>query len=350
MVDFSNDDWLIGLSTMGIVILGYIIGLFFLYQSRKLRIRLLTIYSISFIFATTAWLPIVIDFISVLLTESSINKYLYVYLMWIPAPIAGILIFYIASEFLAPKNKWFIFAPFLVYQGFTTLGTILNPLGVVIFIEPPLTGFIHKAGLDPAGLSSFVGLIGFLIILVFAGLGYLRKAFKSEGIIRKKFIFLSISVIFVVGFGMLDSLTWGIALVLVRIGAMSNFIFAYLGLREEPEKIKIKPTEKEIKIEDSLFRIRKRPAEITEAEITYYKEQKICLVCKGKVGGFNTYICTGCDVLYCEKCARALTNAENVCWVCEEPIDKSKPVKPILVEGTEEGEKRPDTKTSELEK
>ena len=350
MVAFNNEDWLIGLSTMGLVIFGYIVGLFFLLKSRKLKIRLLTIYSISFIFATTAWLPIVIDFISVLLTGNSINKVLYVYLMWISAPIAGTLIFYIASVFLAPKKKWYIFLPFLAYQGFTTLGTILDPLGVVVFIEPPLTGFIHKAGLDPTGLSSFVGLIGFLIILVFAGLGYLRKAFKSEGIIRKKFIFLSISAIFVVGFGMLDSLTWGVALVLVRIGAMSNFIFAYLGLREEPEKVKVKPTEKEIKIEDSLFRIRKRPAEITEKEVTYYKEQKICLVCKGKVGGFNTYICTGCDVLYCEKCARALSNAENVCWVCEEPIDKSKPVKQILVERIEKDREPPDKETSEIAK
>jgi hypothetical protein len=346
MVDFSAEDWLIGLSTLSLVIFGYVISLFFLYKSRKLRIRLLTIYSIGFIFASTAWLPIVIEFISVLLTEVSINKVLYVYLMWIPAPIARIFIYYIASEFLAPKKKWYVLIPFLVYNGFTMLGTILNPLGVVVFIEPPLTGFIHKAGLDPTGLSSFFGLVNFIILLAFAGLGYLRKAFKSEGVIRKKFFFLSISVIFVVGFGMLDSLTWGITLVLVRIGAMSNFIFAYLGLREEPEKIKIKPAEKEIKIEDSLFRIRKRPAQITEEEVTYYKEQKICLVCKGEVGGFNNYICTGCDVLYCENCARALTKLDNVCWVCDEPIDKSKPIKPILVEGTEEGRESSDLKNS----
>ena len=350
MVDFTAEDWLIGLSTMGIVISGYIIGVFFLYKSRKLRIKLLTIYSIGFMFAASAWLSIVIEFISVLLTGSSINKVLYVYLMWIPAPIAGIFIYYIASEFLAPKKKWYVLIPFLVYNGFTTLGTILNPLGVVIFIEPPLTGFIHKAGLDPAGISSFFGLINFLILLVFAGCGYLQKALKSKGVIRKKFFFLSISVIFVVFFGMLDSLTSGIVLVVVRVGAMSNFVFAYLGLREEPEKIKIKPAEKEIKIEDSLFRIRKRPAQITEEEVTYYKEQKICLVCKGKLGGFNNYICTGCDVIYCEKCARALTEIDNVCWVCDEPIDKSKPVKPVLVEEIEEDKELPDKETSELVK
>lgn len=71
-------------------------------------------------------------------------------------------------------------------------------------------------------------------------------------------------------------------------------------------------------------------------------------MCKGKVGGFNTYICTGCDVLYCENCARALINIDNVCWVCDEAIDKSKPVKPILIEGTEEGRERSDNKETEL--
>ncbi|MFX1307766.1 MAG: hypothetical protein ACFFDG_13220, partial [Promethearchaeota archaeon] len=57
-------------------------------------------------------------------------------------------------------------------------------------------------------------------------------------------------------------------------------------------------------------------------------------------GGFNTYICTGCDALYCENCARALSNAENACWVCNEPIDKSKPSKPFkLTEEFEDLEK-----------
>ena len=52
-------------------------------------------------------------------------------------------------------------------------------------------------------------------------------------------------------------------------------------------------------------------------------------MCKGKVGGFNIYICTKCDALYCGTCARALIQIENSCWACNEAIDKSKPVKQI---------------------
>ena len=64
---------------------------------------------------------------------------------------------------------------------------------------------------------------------------------------------------------------------------------------------------------------------ISEEMVTIHKERKICLVCKGEALGF-TYICQ-CDAIYCENCARALIDLENVCWVCNAPIDKSKPVK-----------------------
>jgi predicted amidophosphoribosyltransferase len=46
------------------------------------------------------------------------------------------------------------------------------------------------------------------------------------------------------------------------------------------------------------------------------------------------YTCN-CDTLYCEKCARALTDIENVCWVCNTPIDITKPIKPYKKEEIE---------------
>lgn len=335
MVTYTNEDWLIGLSTFGILIFGYSLGFFYLYKSRKMKIKLLSFYSLSQIMLATAWLPIIVDFFSVMLTNNSINKIIYVYVMWLSAPIASVLLFYIAAGFIAPKKKWYILIPYLAYIGFILLGTILNPLGNVIFVEPPQTGFIHKAGLDPTSISSFFGLLNFLILIGFAGIGYIYKGIKSEGVIRIKFFYLAISVFLVVGFGLLDSFTESIVLVLVRLGAMSSFLFIYLGLREEPEKaIKEKP-KKEIKVEDSLFRIAQRPAQITEEEVTYYREKKICMICKGKVSGFNIFLCPNCETIYHEECARALSNAENACWVCNGPIDNSKPSKPFKIESTD---------------
>ncbi len=67
--------------------------------------------------------------------------------------------------------------------------------------------------------------------------------------------------------------------------------------------------------------------QIIEDKVAIHKEKKICLVCRGEVFGFS-YICK-CGANYCENCARALSNLENVCWFCEVPIDYSKPVKPF---------------------
>ncbi|MEE9378956.1 MAG: hypothetical protein V3V33_13070, partial [Candidatus Lokiarchaeia archaeon] len=64
--------------------------------------------------------------------------------------------------------------------------------------------------------------------------------------------------------------------------------------------------------------------QVIEDKVTIHKEKKICLVCLGEVLRFS-YICE-CGAIYCENCARAVSNLENVCWACEEPIDYSKPV------------------------
>lgn len=64
---------------------------------------------------------------------------------------------------------------------------------------------------------------------------------------------------------------------------------------------------------------------ITEESVTIHKERKICIVCKGEIIGFM-FVCS-CDTIYCEHCAKALANLENVCWACDAPMDKTKPVK-----------------------
>ena len=67
--------------------------------------------------------------------------------------------------------------------------------------------------------------------------------------------------------------------------------------------------------------------QVTEEKVAISKETKICLVCRGEVFGFS-YACK-CGANYCENCARALTNLENVCWACDVQIDYSKPQKPF---------------------
>lgn len=84
-------------------------------------------------------------------------------------------------------------------------------------------------------------------------------------------------------------------------------------------------------------------AQVTEDKVTVHKARKICLVCKGEIRG-HIYVCD-CDALYCENCTRALTDLENVCWACNAPMDKSKPVKHY-----EEEEEGTDLKISRKDK
>jgi tetratricopeptide (TPR) repeat protein len=64
---------------------------------------------------------------------------------------------------------------------------------------------------------------------------------------------------------------------------------------------------------------------IVEEKVEVHKERKICMICKGGVSRY-IYVCD-CNAIYCESCVKALINLENACWVCESPIDQSKPVK-----------------------
>ena len=45
-----------------------------------------------------------------------------------------------------------------------------------------------------------------------------------------------------------------------------------------------------------------------------------------------TFICTECEAFYCVNCAQAISNLENLCWVCSTPIDATKPVKEKLTD------------------
>jgi len=86
-------------------------------------------------------------------------------------------------------------------------------------------------------------------------------------------------------------------------------------------------------------------SQVVETEVSIHKEKKICLVCRGEVLRFS-YICE-CGAIYCENCARAVSDLENVCWACDVPIDYSKPFKP-KEEETEEIRDDKKHKTSQI--
>ncbi|GAH40658.1 unnamed protein product, partial [marine sediment metagenome] len=175
----------------------------------------------------------------------------------------------------------------------------------------------------------FLMIADVLLFLFFNVIGLLLRGFKSKGIIKKKLIELSIAnflfLIFYVSYVIVNDSTIKL---LMRIGEIGSIGIMYFALRESPEKPEKIRTKKEVKVKDGLFRLTRRPDEITEEEVSISKEKKICLVCKGKVKRFS-FICAKCDTFYCENCAKAIISMENACWACNKQLDKTKPYKPF---------------------
>ena len=198
--------------------------------------------------------------------------------------------------------------------------------GIVPIIEKlGLVKISPESGLLIRSLGVIVGAICFLGVIF----GLIYKVIRSRGILRRKLLILTLGFILYVPGLLIEVIIYpGYALILIRTAGFLCAICWYLGLREEPEKVEKLPSEKKVKVKEALFRIAQRPEHLTEEEVSISKEKKICLACKGKVGGFN-FICTECGAFYCEKCVRALIELENACWVCNTPFDELRPSKPF---------------------
>ncbi|MHA2397291.1 MAG: hypothetical protein ACXADU_00180 [Promethearchaeota archaeon] len=168
------------------------------------------------------------------------------------------------------------------------------------------------------------------------------KSSRSSGVIKNKFRLLAIGYLIYTGVPtfsvLLSRVGFDLPVPPSRFIMASSFLFFYFGLREAPaEKNKKKEIVKEIKLKESLFRLYERPDYITEEEVSFHREKKICLVCKGSVSRIN-YICPKCSALYCDKCSDQLSELENMCWVCDEPFDDTKPVRPYQKKKPKEDE------------
>ena len=326
-----------GLSAAVILIVGCIFGLFIIYVAKKNNAKLLLYFGLTIISASLAWLGDLVDFVTILLTGRNMdNSYgLKGILGYIWVPFTFIMSLYIGAEVLIPEKKRYFLALFLILGVFFELFLFLDPLGSFEITYPATPGEdIIDENLSFNSPAGIIFAILFISYIIFWGIGFLYKGFQSTGILKKKFILMSIGAFLFMAFAIFDtSLPHGIFTVIVRIGILISYWIMYLGIREETEKKEKTKPKKDVKVKSDLFRISKyKKEDITEEEVSISKEKKVCLVCKGKVLGFNNFICYECEIFYCEKCARALIEIENACWACGAPFDKSKPVNPFKKE------------------
>jgi len=189
---------------------------------------------LTYFFAGLIYTGDFLDFLTVLLTQTNIEEEMIIGLinwMWFP----GVVIFamYFGAELIMPKKKWTIFSIYLILSIIFELFLFLDPSGSVVYDFPPTLGedLINDNLVfeSPAGI---LVLIFLLSLLIFDGIGFLRKGFQSTGVIRTKFFLLSLgALIYIIG-GIFDGLfDPGISLIFIRSAmAISAFLF-YFGVK-----------------------------------------------------------------------------------------------------------------------
>jgi len=227
--------WIDGITGSIVVLTGCILGLYFIYKSKKVGANLLLKIGLVMILAGLAFLGVFLDFLVVLFTGENISNIyglvgLLSYVWMAPLIVLGINI---GAEIMIPKKKWYITSVFIILMIIFEIFIFIDPLGSFNFVYPPSPG---NALIDyNANLDSFAGIMMIIFIvsiIVFLGIGFLIKAIQSTGDLRKKFQLLTIGVFMYTIFGLLESLMEpGFLLIPVRVGYISGPIFMYLGLK-----------------------------------------------------------------------------------------------------------------------
>ncbi len=222
---------------------------------------------------------------------------------------------------------WFFKKSSPQFQAVSTLmmiGYILYLFGTIMD-----SSIVKQMNLTSPTYASFLIIIGAFISIS-------PMIIKSELLSRSlmNWIIFSFFILVILGFGMNLIIRYELPelfSVLIYIAMVIGFGLWLFSLNRiyrtlKPPKL-MEKIEKEQSDSPDFLKIFTRPKKLTEQEVTLYKEQKICLVCKNKVSK-TLYLCPKCSALYCVKCSQMLSKAENSCWVCNAPFDDSLPTTP----------------------
>ena len=228
--------WIDGITSSGVVLLGIIFGLFFIYKARKTGAKLLLYLGLANMLAGLMFLGVFTDFLLVLITQHNIENNGIVailsYIWFAPVIITSM---YIGAWLLTPKIKLHIVIIFLIISIAFEIIIFIDPLNSFNFIpEPPTSpdGVLIDYNVN---LLTIAGILmsGLLLpVLVFLGFGFLFKGLKTSGVIRKNFLYLSIGAfVYTIG-GIMDGLfSPGVILIFIRSAMIGSSALFYLGLR-----------------------------------------------------------------------------------------------------------------------
>ena len=227
--------WIDGITASGVVIFGIIFGSYFMYKSRKTKSKVLIYLGLANLFAGLAFLGVFLDFLLVITLRINLDNThgMVAILSYIWLPPAVITAIYIGALLIIPKAKWYVMSVFFLLVIIFYVVIFLNPFGSFNFVPPTIPGDgLIDYNLNLFSLAGVLMAIFLLFVIVLLGIGFLIKSFKSTGVLRKKFLLLSLGAICFCVFGLLEGLTIpGFTVIFVRIGYLSSFWLMYYGLK-----------------------------------------------------------------------------------------------------------------------
>ena len=230
--------WLSGITALGVFVFSIFFGLFAIYKSKKQKSKLLIFLGLVYIFAAFVYIGDVLDFFNILITGTNIDNSTgiigLINWIWFPGAVFFAMIF--GAWLITPGKKWIIFTIYLILAIAFEVFLLMDFENTVSFTYPPSPGEdLINDNLLFESVASMIALVFLVSILIFLGFGFLRKSFQSTGIIRKKFLSLSLGAFIYIAGAILDglftpevSLVFIISLILIRSAmAVSAWLFYY---------------------------------------------------------------------------------------------------------------------------
>jgi hypothetical protein len=228
--------WLSGITATGVFIISIMLGLFFIYKSRKITSKLLLNLGLVYLFAGLIYLGDFLDFMSILLTGRNIDNSggIIGLINWMWFPGAILLAMNIGAELIIPEKKWYLLSVYVILSVIFEIFLFLDPAGSITYAYPASPGEdLINDNLVIGSVVFIIAAIFLLSVLVFLGIGFLIMGMKASGDIRRNFFFLSAGAFLYIIGGIFDALfDPGIHLIFARALMISSALFFYKGLKE----------------------------------------------------------------------------------------------------------------------
>jgi len=241
MAELELIGFLDGLTALIIIAFGFIAASIMYYKAYKMNAKFLQLGAIMSVFAVLLWLGPTIDFLTILLTQNNLDNSAGLYgilsYMWVPPALITAL--YLGSVMLAPKSKTIILIIYSIIGVIFELLLFLDTANAFIFTDPfpPTIDFVSGTQLIDSRFNSshpiFYLIAIFLVSLVaLNGVGSLRQAAKSPGVIRKKSMGMATVFFLFPIVAIIDAyLPAGPILFVSRSGMIVIAVFMYLALK-----------------------------------------------------------------------------------------------------------------------